>query len=40
MADLRDGGTTTAKGHVGWAWSPRPLNAEMDVRWLVLANGT
>jgi integrase len=30
LVDLRDGGTTTAKGHARRAWSPRSINKAVD----------
>jgi integrase len=37
---LRDGGTTTAKGHTRRPWSPRSLNAAIDAWRLALAYGS
>jgi hypothetical protein len=39
LAALRDGGTTTAKGHTRKAWSARSCNAAIDAWRLVLAYG-
>ncbi len=39
LADLRDGGTTTEKGHKRRAWSPRSLNKAVDSWRAVLAYG-
>jgi integrase len=39
LADLRDGGTTTEKGHPRRAWSPRSLNKAVDAWRAVLAYG-
>ncbi|WP_084021617.1 tyrosine-type recombinase/integrase [Mycobacterium avium] len=39
LIELREGGTTTAKGHARRAWSPRSLNAAIDAWRLVLAYG-
>jgi hypothetical protein len=39
LTDLRDGGTTTAKGHARRPWSPRSLNKAVDAWRAVLAYG-
>lgn len=39
LIELRDGGTTTAKGRTRRPWSPRSLNAAIDAWRLVLAYG-
>jgi integrase len=39
LTDLRDGGTTTAKGHARRPWSPRSLNKSVDAWRAVLDNG-
>ena len=39
LTDLRDGGTTTAKGHARQAWSSRSLNKAVDAWRAMLAYG-
>jgi integrase len=39
LIELRDGGTSTAKGHTRRPWSPRSINAAIDAWRLVLAYG-
>jgi Arm DNA-binding domain len=39
LTDLRDGGTTTAKGHARRPWSPRSLNKAVDAWRAALAYG-
>lgn len=39
LTDLREGGSTTAKGHVRRAWSPRSLNKAVDAWRAVLDYG-